>query len=65
MANFRVESVLDRSSGLYYVEVFYPDTATEPIVSSEPIYPSHEAAEADSLKTFCEAFKGKPISASR
>jgi hypothetical protein len=65
MTSFRCESVLDRATGLYYVQVYYPDTATTPLVTGNPIYPSLEAAEADAVKIFTESFKDQPIKAVR
>ena len=51
--------------GLYYFEVNNSDMSSEPLVRSKPVYPSHEAAEADTVKKFSEAFKGQPISKAR
>lgn len=65
MAKFRLESVFDHASGLYYVEVYYPDDAGEPLVTTDPRYQSHEEAEVDSIRIFQDAFKNQPVEASR
>jgi len=65
MATFRVESVLDPQSGLYFVEVYYPDSASTPFVISKPIYQSHDQAAEDALRIFREGFPDQPLQAKR
>jgi hypothetical protein len=61
MARFRAETVLDPNSGKYYVELYYPDNATEPLVTTDPIYPSHEVAEQETLRLMQEALPTQPV----
>ena len=65
MATFRVESVLDPKSGLYFVEVYYPDSSATPFVMSKPIYQSHDQAAEDALRIFREGLPDQPSKASR
>lgn len=64
MANFRVETVIDKSTGLYFVEV-YEDGSAEPLVVGKPIYASHEHAMADAVAIFKRAMPEQPITAWR
>ncbi|MBF0097487.1 MAG: hypothetical protein HQM04_17785 [Magnetococcales bacterium] len=47
MAIFRAEIVFDNMKGKYYVEMFYPENATRPFVTSDSIYESEEEAQND------------------
>jgi hypothetical protein len=62
MAQFREETVLDKDSGLYFVEVFQEGDTT-PLVVGNPIYSSHEHAIADSVEIFKKALPDQPITA--
>ncbi|WGG49854.1 hypothetical protein [Rugamonas sp. DEMB1] len=64
MAQFRIETVLDRTTGRYYVEV-YQDSEEIPLVVGKPIYMSHEHAMADSVEIFKQAMPTQPITAWR
>lgn len=64
MAQFRIETVLDRTTGRYYVEV-YQDGKDIPLVVGKPIYMSHEHAMADSVEIFKQAMPAQPITAWR
>ena len=61
MAKFRAESVLDKNTGNYYIELYYPDDSSEPIVTTEAIYPSHEIAEQETLRLIQEALPDQPV----
>jgi hypothetical protein len=50
VAQFRAETIFDQKTGLYYVEVYYPDNATKPLATTDPIYPTPELAEEDVLE---------------
>lgn len=52
MANFRIETVQDLTSGLYRIEVYYPFDNPAPLVVGNPIYTSHEQAMADAVEIF-------------
>lgn len=62
MAQFRLESVLDHKTGLYFVEV-YQEGASTPLVVGNPIYRSHEHAMADAIEIFKSAIPEQPITA--
>jgi hypothetical protein len=61
MAKFRIETVTDPTSGLVYVEVYYPDEATTCFVRTAPKYRSHEEAAQGALDTMKAAFPDKPV----
>ena len=44
MAQFRVEFVIDQSTGKYLAEMYHPDNPSELIVRTEALYPSQAAA---------------------
>lgn len=52
MARFRVETVTDPATGLVFAELYYPENSAHPIAVTQPVYPSHEIAEADVVKMF-------------
>lgn len=56
MARFRVETILDNTSGKYSVELYYPHDSVEPAVTTPPIYPSQEIARGDTLQIIKEVF---------
>lgn len=47
MALIRIEPKQDTASGLYYVEIFHPQDADQPFVTTEPRYRTAAAAEND------------------
>lgn len=55
MAQFRVEFVLDQSSGKYLAELYNPDNAQELIVRTEAMYPSQAAAVLGLVQLFKDA----------
>jgi hypothetical protein len=57
----RVETILDTASGLYRVEVYYPDNATVPFVSTAPTFRSFDEAEQHAIDTFKRTFPDKPV----
>lgn len=51
MTIFRVEAVEDKTSGLYFIEIYYPADADRPYITTEPRYKTAMAAETDTLAT--------------
>jgi hypothetical protein len=47
MPLMRIEPKKDAATALYYLEIFYPADAGEPLVTTEPRYMSAAAAEND------------------
>lgn len=65
MAEFRIETDYDPASGMYYAE-FYPTAdAREPLGMTKPIYPSHEAAQADVMQMLKKTFPDQPLKVRR
>ena len=59
MARFRVETIVDPSTGLIYAECYFPEDAKTPFVTTNPIYTSHEQAEEDIIATFKQSIDDK------
>ena len=55
MGQFRVEFVLDQSSGKYLAELYNPDDRQELIVRTEATYPSQAAAVLGLVQLFKDA----------
>ena len=55
MAQFRVEFVLDQSSGKYLAELYSPDNQQELIVRTEAMYASQAAAVFGLVQLFKDA----------
>jgi hypothetical protein len=55
VAQFRVEFVLDQTSGKYLAELYNPDNQQEVIVRTEALYPSQAAAVLGLVQLFKEA----------
>lgn len=55
MAQFRVEFVLDQSSGKYLAELYDPDNQQELIVRTEAMYASQAAAVLGLVQLFKDA----------
>ena len=55
MAQFRVEFVLDQSSGRYLAELYNPDNHEELLVRTEALYPSQAAAVLGLVQLFKDA----------
>jgi hypothetical protein len=55
VAQFRVEFVLDQSSGKYIAELYNPDNHQELIVRTEALYPSQAAAVLGLVQLFKDA----------
>jgi len=55
VAQFRVEFVLDQSSGRYLAELYNPDNHEELIVRTEALYPSQAAAVLGLVQLFKDA----------
>jgi hypothetical protein len=65
MAQFRVEFVLDQTSGKYLAEMYNPDNQQEVIVRTEAMYPSQAAAVLGLVQMFKEAILQFPAPGSR
>jgi hypothetical protein len=65
MAQFRVEFVLDQTSGKYLAEMYNPDNQQEVIVRTEAMYPSQAAAVLGLVQLFKEAILQFPPPGSR
>lgn len=55
MAQFRVEFVLDQSSGLYLAELYNPENHQELIVRTEALYPTQASAVLGLVELFKDA----------
>jgi hypothetical protein len=55
MAQFRVEFVLDQSSGKYLAEMYHPENENELLVRTEALYPSQAAAVLGVVQLFKNA----------
>jgi hypothetical protein len=55
VAQFRVEFVLDQSSGRYLAELYSPENQEELIVRTEALYPSQAAAVLGLVQLFKDA----------
>jgi hypothetical protein len=55
MAQFRIEFVLDESTGKYLAEMYHPDNASDLIVRTEALYPSQAAAVLGVVQLFKDA----------
>lgn len=55
MPLIRVEAVQDAKSGNYYVQIFHPADADEPLVTTAPRYRSAAAAETDTIAILAAA----------
>ena len=55
MAQFRVEFVLDQSSGKYLAELYSPENQQDLIVRTEAMYPSQAAAVLGLVQMFKDA----------
>jgi hypothetical protein len=55
VAQFRVEFVLDQSSGKYLAELYSPDNERELIVRTEALYPTQASAVLGLVQLFKDA----------
>jgi len=55
MAQFRVEFVLDQSTGKYLAEMYHPHNENELLVRTEALYPSQAAAVLGVVQLFKNA----------
>ena len=55
MAQFRVEFILDQTSGKYLAELYNPDNQQELVVRTEALYPSQTAAVLGLVQLFKDA----------
>lgn len=61
MAKFRAEAVADSKNGKWLVELYHPDDASTPFARSAAVYPSEEAALADTIEKMKKMWPDKPI----
>jgi hypothetical protein len=66
MALFRIETVEDKASGRFAVEIYFPADAEQPYVTTAPRYMTSAAAENDILAIIAAAANnpGHPLSPS-
>jgi len=57
MAQFRCEATRDSRSGKFFVELYYPDDATEAIAVTKPIFDSLDEAERQTVLLFKRWFE--------
>ena len=55
MPLIRIEPVLDRTAGKYFLEIYSPHDATAPFVTTPPRYQSEAAAENDLIAIIAAA----------
>lgn len=55
MAQFRVEFVLDQTTGKYLAELYNPDNHSEVMVRTEALYPTQAAAVLGLVQLFKDA----------
>jgi hypothetical protein len=55
MAQFRVEFVLDQSTGKYLAEMYHPERGDELLVRTEALYPTQAAAVLGVVQLFKNA----------
>lgn len=60
MSDYRVEAAADPASGLFYAEVFYPSTASEPVAKTKPVYASLEEARRRAEDAIKAVFPEQP-----
>lgn len=51
MVRIKIEAVEDPNSGRYYLEIYHPEDASEPTVTTAPLYATAAAAEGDLVAT--------------
>ena len=61
MAQFRLEAVLDDTTGLYSLEAYYPAEATEPFVRTKPRFREEDEVYEHFKQKFSEAFPDKEL----
>lgn len=49
MATIRIEPAQDPRTGLYYIEIYHPADASQPVITTAPRYVSANAAETDTI----------------
>ena len=60
MADYRIEASPDPETGLYYVQIFSPSTATTAAARTKPIYRSLEEAQRRVGETIAAAIASNP-----
>jgi hypothetical protein len=65
VAQFRVEFVLDQSTGKYLAELYNPDNQQELLVRTEALYPSQAAAVLGLVQLFKDAILKFPAPGER
>ena len=57
MADYRIEAAADPATGMYYVQIFCPSSATTAVARTKPIYSSLEEAQRRVGETIAAAIK--------
>ena len=65
MAEFRVETVEDSSTGLIFAELYFPDDAQTPSATTDPLFATHEEAAAAIIDAFKKAKPDHPVTVRR
>lgn len=58
MPLIRIEAVLDRQAGKYFLEIYNPHDTDRPFVTTQPRYASAAAAENDLVAIIAAAASG-------
>jgi hypothetical protein len=65
VAQFRVEFVLDQTTGKYLAELYHPERQEELVARTEARFPSPEAAVLGVVQLFKNAIPPRPTRAAR
>ena len=60
MADYRIEASPDPESGMYFVQIFSPSTATTAVARTKPVYHSLEEAQRRVGETIAAAIAKSP-----
>jgi len=65
MPTFRIETIEDKSTGRYAIEIYFPAEAKQPYVTTSARYMTSAAAENDILATIAAAANNPPSQSPR
>lgn len=60
MAHIRLEPKKDRSTNLFYLEIYHPAESQQPFVTTEPRYKTAAAAENDVIAIIASRANNPP-----
>ena len=63
MAQFRLETVWDSNTGVFKIEIYYPNDAKEPMAVSPSVFRTHEEALPRAVDLLKEGIPNQSISA--